>query len=66
MQDFQDRQRCLPGQAQELLIDMEFSGGSCQLALCLYLGKMSNHQNISLFIKLDLACNASFNVWRFS
>ena len=29
------------GQAQELLADMEFSGGSCQLALWLYLGKIS-------------------------
>jgi hypothetical protein len=28
MQDFQDCQRCLSGQAQELLADMEFSGGS--------------------------------------
>jgi hypothetical protein len=29
MQDFQDRQKCLSGQAQALLADMEFSGGSC-------------------------------------
>jgi len=29
MQDFQDCQRGLSGQAQELLTELEFSGGSC-------------------------------------
>ena len=42
MQNLQDCQRCLSGQAQALLADMEFSGRSCQLAPWLYLGKMSN------------------------
>src|SRR5450631_4537718 len=58
MQNLQDCQRCLSWQAQALLADMEFSGGSCEHTLWLYLGKMSIvHLR---FVFMSLANSADF------